>query len=163
MVGGYWEPENIGEAAFFGSDTRIKGVFPGNWGPVKKLTPSLSYQYLLSYLLSYGYTWKDERRIPYQPVHTAGASLDVSWGTGSVMVSAHYESVRYYSATNSIELAPYLLLNLHLNQRLGKGLTVFTALRNILNQSYESYNRYPMPAFNVTAGLRFNSGAGEEG
>jgi vitamin B12 transporter len=150
---GYWEPENIGEAAFFGSDTRIKGVFPVSWGPVKKISLSLSYQYLLSYLLSYGYTWKDGLRIPYQPVHTAGASVDVSWGTGSALLSAHYESLRYYSTTNIVELAPYLLLNLHVNQSLGKRVRVFTALRNMLNQSYESYNRYPMPAFNVTTGI----------
>jgi hypothetical protein len=30
----------------------------------------------------------------------------------------------------------------------------YTALRNLLNQSYESYNRYPMPGLNITAGLR---------
>ncbi|MDR1318756.1 MAG: TonB-dependent receptor, partial [Treponema sp.] len=72
VPGGFWEPENIGEAAFFGADTRLKTVFPVSWGPVKKISPALSYQYLLSYLLSYGYTWKDQKRIPYQPVHTAG-------------------------------------------------------------------------------------------
>jgi vitamin B12 transporter len=153
-IGGYWEPENIGEAAFFGLDTRLRLAFPVSWGPVKKISPALSYQYLLSYLLSYGYTWQDQQRIPYQPEHTAGASVDVSWETGSLLLSAHYESIRYYSTTNLIELAPYLLVNLTLNQTLGKHLTVFTALRNLLNQSYESYNRYPMPAFNVTTGVR---------
>jgi vitamin B12 transporter len=152
--GGFWEPENIGEAAFFGADARLKMVFPVSWGPVSKISPALSYQYLLSYLLSYGYSWKDEKRIPYQPMHTAGASVDISWGSGSLLLSAHYESVRYYSTTNIIELAPYLLLNLNINQNLGKRLTVFTALRNLLNQSYESYNRYPMPAFSLTTGIR---------
>jgi vitamin B12 transporter len=155
-TGGYWEPENIGEAAFFGADTRIKAVFPVSLGPVKKISPSLSYQYLLSYLLSYGYSWEDRKRIPYQPMHTAGASVDISWGTGSLLLSAHYESVRYYSATNIIELAPYLLLNVNINQKLGKRFTVFTVLRNLLNQSYESYNRYPMPAFSLTTGVRMN-------
>jgi vitamin B12 transporter len=153
-VGGYWEPLNIGEAAFFGWDTRLKWSFPVSWGPLKKISPALSYQYLLSYLLSYGYTWRDQQRIPYQPEHTAGASVDVSWGTGSALLSVHYESVRYYSATNLIELAPYLLVNLNINQTLGNHVTVFAALRNLLNRSYESYNRYPMPAFNVTTGVR---------
>jgi vitamin B12 transporter len=153
-VGGYWEPENIGEAAFFGLDLRLKPVFQVSWGPLKTISPALSYQYLLSYLLSYGYTWQDRQRIPYQPEHTAGASVDLSWGTGSALLSAHYESIRYYSTTNLVELAPYLLLNLNINQTLGNHVTVFTALRNLLNQSYESYNRYPMPAFNVTTGLR---------
>ena len=156
VVGGFWEPENIGEAAFFGADTRLKAAFPVSWGPVKKISPGLSYQYLLSYLLSYGYTWEDEIRIPYQPMHTVGASVDVSWGTGSLLLSAHYESVRYYSTTNIIELAPYLLLNLNISQNLGKHVTIFTVLRNVLNQSYESYNRYPMPPFSLTTGLRLN-------
>jgi outer membrane cobalamin receptor len=40
-------------------------------------------------------------------------------------------------------------------QTIGERLRVYTALRNLLNQSYESYNRYPMPGFNITAGLRF--------
>jgi vitamin B12 transporter len=157
-AGGYWEPENIGEAALFGSDTRVKAVFPVSWGPVKSISPSLSYQYLHTWLLSYGYTWEDEKRIPYQPMHMAGAQVDVSWGSGSFVLSAHYESVRYYSTTNMIELDPYLLLNAHVNQALGEQVTVFTALRNLRNQSYESYNRYPMPAFNVTMGVRFNAG-----
>ncbi|MDR2630655.1 MAG: hypothetical protein LBC60_07010 [Spirochaetaceae bacterium] len=47
--------------------------------------------------------------------------MDVSWGTGSVLLSAHYESMRYYSVTNLIELTPYCLVNLTLNQRVGKG------------------------------------------
>jgi outer membrane cobalamin receptor len=110
----------------------------------------------LTYLLSYGYTWEDAKRIPYQPMHTVGASLDLSWGTGSVTLSGHYESLRYYSPTNLIELAPYLLLNINAAQQLGKYFRAHLALRNLLNRSYESYNRYPMPGLNLTAGLRFD-------
>jgi vitamin B12 transporter len=154
-VGGYWEPQNIGEAALFGGDARIKAVFPVSWGPVQKISPSASYQFLLTWLLGYGYGWEDEKRIPYQPMHTAGLSADISWGSGSLLLSAHYESVRYYTTTNMVELKPYLLLNLHIHQTLGKNWTVFAALRNLLNQSYESYNRYPMPAFNASLGVRF--------
>jgi vitamin B12 transporter len=155
VLGGFWEPENIGEAAFFGADTRLKAVFSVSWGPVKKISPGLSYQYLRSYLLSYGFTWEDEQRIPYQPMHTLGTSLDISWGSGSLLLSAHYESVRYYSTTNLIELDPYLLLNFNLNQNLGKYITGLMTLRNILNQSYESYNRYPMPPCSLTVSVQF--------
>jgi outer membrane cobalamin receptor len=89
-------------------------------------------------------------------MHTLGASVDLSWGSGSLAFQAHYESLRYYSTTNIIELAPCLLLNLTINQNLGDHFTVFAALRNMLNQSYESYNRYPMPPFSVTTGVRVN-------
>ena len=155
-VGGYWEPENIGEAALFGADLRLKSAFPVSWGPIKKISPAASYQYLLTYLLSYGYGWEHEKRIPYQPMHTVGFSLDTAWATGSLLVSAHYESVRYYSISNLIELDPYLLLTVNVNQEIGEYFKVFTVFRNLLNQSYESYNRYPMPGFSLTMGMRFN-------
>jgi outer membrane cobalamin receptor len=89
-------------------------------------------------------------------MHTIGLSLDAAWATGSVLLSAHYESVRYYSITNMIELTPYFLLNLNVSQEIGEHFRVFTVLRNIFNESYESYNRYPMPGFSLTAGMRFN-------
>jgi vitamin B12 transporter len=153
---GSWEPTNIGEAALFGLDLRVKTGFDVSWGPVQKLSPSASYQYLLTYLLSYGYSREDGKRIPYQPMHTIGVSLDVSWGSGSVILSGHYESLRYYSPTNLIELEPYLLLSINVNQKIGEHFQAYTALRNLLNRSYESYNRYPMPGLNITAGLRFD-------
>jgi vitamin B12 transporter len=155
-MNGSWEPTNIGEAALFGLDLRAKTGFDVSWGPLQKISPSASYQYLLTYLLSYGYSWEDKKRIPYQPMHTIGASVELSWGSGSVVLSGHYESLRYYSPTNLIELKPYLLLNIIINQKLGKHLQANMGLRNMLNQSYESYNRYPMPPFNVTTGVRIN-------
>jgi vitamin B12 transporter len=155
-LSGLWEPENIGKAAFFGSDTRIKTVVPVTIGPIKRISPSLSYKYLSTYLLSYGHTWKDKQRIPYQPMHTIGASLDFLWGSGSFLVSGHYESVRYTSRTNRVELDPYFLLTLNINQSIGEYFTVFTVIRNMLNQSYESHYSYPMPGVNVTLGMRFN-------
>jgi vitamin B12 transporter len=152
--GGYWEPENIGEAAFFGLDGKAAFPLEVSFGPVNKITPSLSYQFILSYLLSYDYTWADKKRIPYLPMHTIGFSVDVAWESGSLLFSGHYESLRYYSVTNMIELEPYCLLTLNLNQKFGD-FTFFTVLRNLLNQSYESYNRYPMPGLSITLGLRF--------
>lgn len=154
--GGIWEPQNIGEAAFFGSDTRVKVVIPVNIGPIKRISPSLSYQYLSTYLLSYGYTWEDEQRIPYQPTHTAGASLDFFWGSGSFLFSGHYESIRYTSRTNLVGLDQYFLLTINVNQNIGEYFSVFTIVRNLLNQSYESHYGYPMPGINVTLGVRFN-------
>jgi vitamin B12 transporter len=110
----------------------------------------------LTYLLTYGFTWEDDKRIPYQPMHNVGGSVDVSWGSGSVLISAHYESLRYYDVLNLIGLDPYLLLNLNVNQRIGEHFTVLAVIRNLLNKSYESYHRYPMPGLSVTLGVRVN-------
>jgi outer membrane receptor protein involved in Fe transport len=155
-MNGIMQPQNIGEAALFGSDSKIKFVIPVSFGPIKRISPTLSYQYLLTYLLSYGFTWDDEQRIPYQPVHMVGASLDFSWESGSCLISGHYESVRYSSITNLIELDPYFLLTANINQNIGEYLTAFGVIRNLLNQSYESYNFYPMPGINITLGIRFS-------
>ena len=156
---GVWRPENVGEAVFFGLDERISFNIPVSLGPVTQISPSFGYKYLRSYLLSFGYTFASDRRIPYNPLLTIGASVDIAWITrskngGSLNISAHYESQRYEDRANLTELDPYLLLNATLNQVINEHLTVFSSLRNILNTSYESFYRYPMPGINLTMGMR---------
>jgi outer membrane cobalamin receptor len=153
---GVWRPENVGEAIFFGLDSKFNIEIPVSLGPVKKLIPTLSYQYLLSYLLSYGYTFASDKRIPYMPSHTIGASLDIPWETGSLLISAHYESQRYTSRENINVLKPHTMLNAIYNQKTGKHISIFAALRNILNESYESFDRYPMPGITLTLGMKLN-------
>jgi outer membrane receptor protein involved in Fe transport len=109
---------------------------------------------MLSYLLSYGYTYASEKRIPYMPAHSGGASLDLLWASGSLLFSVHYESLRYADTENLTELQPQLLLNAVLNQRIGRHLEAYGALRNILNKSYNSFADYPMPGFTFTLGIR---------
>ena len=154
--GGIWRPENVGEAVFFGIDSKIRFEIPVAFGPVKKIVPSFSYQYLLSYLLCYGYTFDSDKRIPYSPEHTIGGSLDFLWDKGSLLISGHYESLRYHDTANLTELKPHFLINAVVNQKAGKNLSVFGALRNILNKSYESFYDYPMPGTTLTLGLRTN-------
>ena len=151
---GIWRPENVGEAMYLGLDTRINLEIPVSLGPIKKLNPSFSYQYLKSYLLSFGYDFSSDKRIPYQPAHTIGASLDIPWETGSLLVSAHYESLRYENRENTSRLMPHFLLNAAINKKIGKNFTVFAAFRNLLNESYESFYNYPMPGISLTLGLR---------
>jgi len=155
-TGGIWRPENAGKAMFFGLDSKIVFNVPVSLGSVKKIIPSVSYQYLLSYLLSFGYDFADNKRVPYSPVHTIGASLEIPWENGSVIVGGHYESLRYNDRANLTQLKPVFLLNATVNQKIGKNLTAFSVLRNILNESYESFSDYPMPGITLTMGLRAN-------
>jgi len=155
-VGGIWRPENVGEAMFLGADSKLRFEIPVKLGSIKKIIPSVSYQYLLSYLLSFGYDFADDKRIPYSPMHTIGASLDVPWESGSVIISGHYESLRYEDRANLTQLKPIFLLNAAINQKIGKNLTVFGALRNILNKSYESFSGYYMPGITLMVGVRAN-------
>ena len=153
---GIWRPENVGEAVFFGLDSKAGLGIPISSGPLEKITFSLSYQYLLSYLLSDGYTFSSDKRIPYNPEHTICSSLDFSWGKGSMYVSCRYESVRYDDTANLIMLKPVFLLNAGMNQKIGDNLAVYGILRNILNTPYESFYDYPMPGITLTLGLRLN-------
>ena len=151
---GVWRPENAGEALFFGLDNSVHFKIPVSLGPVKQISPSFTYKYLHSYLLSFGYTFTSNNRIPYNPVHTIGCDLDISWESGSVIISAHYESVRYHDRANLIELEPQLLLNATVNQAITENTEAFASLRNILNTSYESFYAYPMPGITLTLGMR---------
>jgi vitamin B12 transporter len=153
-IGGIWRPENVGEAFFFGLDNKLWFDIPVSLGPVKKIIPSVSYQYLLSYLLSFGYDFASNKRIPYSPVHTIGGSLEIPWETGSIIISGHYESLRYDDRANFSKLNPYFLLNAAINQKIGKNLAAFGVLRNILNESYQSFSDYPMPGITLTMGLK---------
>jgi outer membrane receptor protein involved in Fe transport len=152
-AGGVWRPENVGEAAFFGLNNKASFVLPA-FGPLKEIILSASYQYLRSYLLSFGYTFTSNKRIPYNPEHTIGGSLDFSWGSGSLLIGGYFESLRYHDRANFIELEPYFLLNASISQKAGKNVTIYCTLRNILNTSYQSFFDYPMPGLTLTLGVR---------
>jgi vitamin B12 transporter len=153
---GTWQPENVGAAAFFGLDAKFRGKIPLDRGPFTAIGFSLSYQYLLSYLLSYGYTFASDKRIPYMPAHTLGFSADLSWESGALILEGHFESLRYGETANLVRLAPCFLLDLRVNQKIGKTFSVFGALRNALNTSYESLSGYPMPGISLTLGVQIN-------
>jgi outer membrane cobalamin receptor len=152
--GGMWRPENVGEAVFFGIDAKTGFEIPVSFWFLEKIAPSVSYQYLLSYLLSYGYTFTSNKRIPYNPEHTISCSLDFIWDSGSFLVSGHFESVRYHDTANLTALKPYFLLNASVNQKIGENYSIFGGLQNILNNSYESFYDYPMPGVLLTLGIK---------
>ncbi|MCL2764255.1 MAG: TonB-dependent receptor [Treponema sp.] len=152
--GGIWRPENAGEAALFGLENKAVFGMPFSGGPFNKVTATFSHRYLLSYLLSYNYTFTSNKRIPYNPEHILSGSLELGWKNGALTVSGHYESLRFHDIANHTALKPHFLLNASVNQKTGKNLTVFCALRNILNTSYESFFDYPMPGTTLTLGIR---------
>jgi vitamin B12 transporter len=160
---GVWRPENVGEAVFFGWDSKAQSELPVSFGAVEKMLLSFSYHYLLSYILTGDNTFASEIRMPYMPMHTLGLALEFLWTTGSFLVSGHFESLRHTSADNSERsLNPYFLLNANFNQKIGANISFFAVLKNILNTSYESMADYYMPGITMTLGLRFNIEPGKE-
>jgi vitamin B12 transporter len=152
--GGRWRPENVGTALFIGIDVRPTVTIGFGRGPFTKLKLGATYQFQLSWLLNEGLGFADALRIPYMPTHIVGGVVDLMWKTGSVMVSAHRESLRYADTLNEMPLEAYCLMTVTVNQDIGKYVSVFLAVRNGLNALYTSFAEYPMPGVNVTAGVR---------
>jgi vitamin B12 transporter len=152
-MSGTWKPENSGEAVFIGLDNKIDFTFPFSPGMFEKPILSLSWVFQLSWLLNNNLTFQDNRRIPYMPMHTVGASLELPWKNGSFSISGHFESSRFTETGNIISLAPCFLLNIIYNQKLSKNIGVFGKINNALNSSYVSYADYPMPGINLALGM----------
>ncbi|QQO10144.1 TonB-dependent receptor plug domain-containing protein [Breznakiella homolactica] len=150
---GVWKPVNVGEAAYFGLDTSVDAAFPF-LNTSKNLVLKLSYNFLLTYVLTGELSFSSDIRMPYQPMHTFGVSLEIPWKSGSCIVSGHFESTRYTETQNIIKLDPFFILNLTVNQRIGKNVTVFAALKNALNTSYVTVVDYPMPGIRLTLGAK---------
>jgi outer membrane cobalamin receptor len=157
-AGGRWSPENIGTAFFTGADVRPALTLKINRGGIERLKLGASYQYQLSWLLSGSLSFADGYRIPYMPTHIIGGQADLQWKTGSLLVSAHYESTRYADTLNEMALAPHCIVHATVNQDIGKNFTAFASLRNILNAHYESFAGYYMPGISLTAGVRARIG-----
>jgi vitamin B12 transporter len=157
---GAWKPQNAGVGTFVGWDARLTSDIPFKLGPFSLISLTLSYRFLQSWLLSGDFGYADNKRIPYMPRHTFGVSLDIPWNSGSrtaagsLLVSGHYESLRYADTGNLLALDPYVLLTITLNQRLGKRLSASAVVRNALNSLYTSFAEYPMPGITATLGIR---------
>jgi vitamin B12 transporter len=159
---GGWKPENIGDAVFFGLDNSVRAEIPLPFRHFPLIGISINYQYLLSYLLSYGFDFESEKRIPYMPVHQAGFSITVPWNpeksesSGQITLSGHYEGMRFTDTANMKTLDAHFLLNLVISQNAGKYLSFYGTFRNILDNSYYSMEDYPMPGLTVTLGLKMS-------
>jgi outer membrane cobalamin receptor len=163
-AGGRWSPQNIGAAFFAGADIRPAITVPlAKYGlrpfgkdafTIRTLKLGVSYQYQLSWLLSGDLDFAESYRVPYMPTHIAGVQADLKWATGSLLLSIHYETTRYADTLNEMPLDPHCLVHLTYNQSIGKQLTAFASLRNLLNAHFESFAGYYMPGVSLTAGIR---------
>jgi vitamin B12 transporter len=155
---GSWRPENISRGAFGGWDNKASVTLPFSPGILGRPVLSLSWRFLLSWLLDGASGFADNLRIPYMPMHVLGFSADIPWnpgsprGEGSLLISGRCESFRFADTGNLIKLEPFFLLDMTVNVRLRKNITAFGILRNILNTRYVSFAGYPMPGINFTLG-----------
>jgi vitamin B12 transporter len=152
--GGRWSPENVGTACFSGADFRPVFTLPFEKGLFTSLKIGANYQFQFSWLMNGNLDFENSFRIPYMPTHIIGGNIDLAWETGSLYISAHYESTRYADTMNQMPLDSHCVVHATLNQKAGKHLTFFASLRNILNAQYESFASYYMPGISLVCGIR---------
>jgi len=152
--GGRWSPENVGTACFTGADFRPVFTIKLDKNNFTSLKIGINYQFQFSWLMNGDLNFDNSFRIPYIPTHIIGGTFDLAWKTGSLLVSAHYESTRYADTMNRMALDPHCVVHATINQKAGDTFTFFASLRNILNAQYESFASYYMPGISLVVGVR---------
>jgi vitamin B12 transporter len=162
--GGRWSPENVGTACFTGADFRPVFTIKLDKNNFTSIKIGINYQFQFSWLMNGALDFENSFRIPYMPTHIIGGAFDLAWKTGSLMVSAHYESTRYADTMNRMALDPHCVVHATVNQKAGDNFTFFASLRNILNAQYESFASYYMPGISLVVGVRskFNFNKNQE-
>jgi vitamin B12 transporter len=149
-TGGIYRPSNTGEALLAGSDNRIQSAFSD------RIILSLSYSFVLTYVMTGDLSITDDRRIPYQPLHVFSAGIELLWNTGSLILSPHFESSRYTAVENINELDSFFTMNVSVNQKIGQRVLLYCTLNNIFNESYVTVEGYPMPGFSAALGIKMH-------
>jgi vitamin B12 transporter len=159
VTNGEWHPDNVGKAAYFGIDLGAATKKNVAAGPFTAVTLGADYQYLHSTLLSYGYTAKDKKRIPYMSPHVFTGTAKVAWsaprGPGSAAVILRYEGLRYSDTANYLPLDPYTVVTVNATQNITATLAAYAVIRNAFNTTYTTVADYPLPGTTVTVGVRF--------
>lgn len=146
---GVWTPENMGEALFAGTDHAV------SISPFDGLTLELSYSFLRTWVLTGEFAFSDGKRIPYQPEHRASLTVRGSKKSWSWRVSPRYESARFVSVMNVASLPGFFVLDAGVQKRCGKNLEVSFEAKNVLSESYETVEGYPMPGASVSIGILY--------
>ena len=142
-------PVNIGEAFYPGAEASFDiELLPG-------LSLRGSYTFLYSFVLegaSAAYSFGDDKRAIYSPVHKAGLALSFETGRTRLAANVEYVGERFADEANTNGLEPYVLLNAEVQQLVGDRLSLTLAGKNLLNQVYQSVNGYVMPPLSIWVG-----------
>jgi outer membrane cobalamin receptor len=145
-INGKWMPQNVASALFLGFDAKC------SFSVFSFLSVGAEYEYLYNRLLADGIT--HGKRIMYTPEHTGSLSALLSLRPATISVDAQYVGLQYLSNLNAGFLDPYLLVNGSVTFHPVKGLAPYVRVLNILNESYETSDGYPMPGISLEAGVR---------
>jgi outer membrane cobalamin receptor len=141
-------PVNVGEELFPGVEADISlRLLPG-------LRLSGGYTFLYSFLLegaAASYSFGDDKRAIYSPVHKADLALSYERGRTRLGVEVQYVGERFTDEANTEagRLEPHVLLAAEARQGLNDHLSLTLVGKNLLNQIYQTAFRYPMPPLSI--------------
>ena len=149
----FYKPMNVGEAFYPGAEASIDfEMLPG-------LSVGGSYTFLYSFVLkgaSATYTFADDKRAIYSPVHTA--DLAVRWEKGKTRIGADAKLVgeRFTNEANTTAMPLYVVVNADAKVQLLESVALTIAAKNLLNSVYQTVNGYVMPPLSLWLGAELS-------
>jgi outer membrane receptor for ferrienterochelin and colicins len=144
---GLWRPTNYNRGLYPGLEVEAEA------GLLRFLTLGIHYTFLYTYVLTGGLGLEDDRRIPGQPVHALDGELRYQDRKNTLQGSLGHMSRRYYTVDNNEAAPPATVLDLLYRRRVNENLSVYLAVDNLLNHSYQLVARYPMPGTTIRSGV----------
>jgi outer membrane receptor protein involved in Fe transport len=144
---GIWRPSNYGDALYPGIEVAAEGKL------LRNLTGKVEYTYLRTYVLSGDFTFEDNKRLPMIPIHNIGASLVFDNKRNYLSAGLHFESLRYERTSNDTFLPSHTVVDVLYRRRYGEALSLYIAVDNLFNESYEIVQGYPMPGTFIRSGV----------
>jgi outer membrane cobalamin receptor len=144
---GIWRPSNFGDALYPGIEISMHSE------PMENFRAGVEYTYLHTFVLSGDFSIADNKRLPMIPVHELGASLAYDNGNNHLSASLRFESLRYERTDNKNYLPSHTVVDLLYRRAFGETISLYTAVDNLFNESYEIVDGYPMPGTRIRTGL----------
>ncbi len=150
-----YTPVNLYQTFYPGAEAHAKLAF------TDEISLEASYTFVYSFLLNDGttaLTLADNRRVPYSPMHTVGATARYAGKVHAADVTLRYVSDQYTDSANTAStiLAGYVVVDADYRFQATDAVALTVALKNIFNTLYYTASGYPMPPFSLEAGLRLH-------
>jgi vitamin B12 transporter len=150
-----YAPQNLNQTLYPGAELHARFLI------VDGLSLEASYTFIYSFLLNDGttaYTVADNRRVPFAPLHTAGAGLRYAGGVHAAGIEMRYVSDQYTDTANtaSTVLPGYIVVDADYRFEATENLSLTLTAKNIFNALYYTAAGYPMQPFSFEAGLRLH-------
>lgn len=143
---GIWEARNIDKARLQGAEADLHLQF------TKQVSGDFNYTFLDARDMGEEY---HDKHLTYKPINKGGCRLRYQNERGLKMsLGAEYTDSAYSDRLNTTEVDSFVLVDARVSQTVAKGVEVFVAGNNLLDEKYEVILDYPMPRTTVMGGVK---------